>query len=411
MNSSESRPSEPPIFFIHIPKTGGNTVVSHLLAFMPVDRVYPPPPELTLLDTQLAEARAVLPRLRFLHGHTQNKVAEQLPLDQMRLVTFIRHPVRLVVSHYLHFRYAPELGMHRAAKEFGIAEFIRRYPSFGTNPQARYLSRTCGLLVPSGPGETMDMVGRGLAALDRMAFVGITERMTESLQAMSESFGLPFFEVGRHNEGRASRDEVQACEAVLRQDEFLMRLGADHAMRLEAERRLDNIQLEKRIAAIRAALVAGLQGNRPMPWVLARDGQAAVTFLDGWFPQSWLGKPAVETDHWWTRERPRLLVASLDHRPLLLRMKVIQTLAFAPGEIKAQFGRHICAPAVESNPDGTAVLTWRIDAPTLRQNDGVVAVTLKAPRLRSFADLDPALNDFDLRGFAAREITVLPTED
>ena len=208
----------------------------------------------------------------------------------------------------------------------------------------------------------------------------------------------------------APRDEVQACEAVpVRTNSSCA--SARTMTALEAERRLDNIQLEKRIAAIRAALVAGLQGNRPMPWVLARDGsQAAVTFLDGWFPQSWLGKPAVETDHWWTRERPRLLVASLDHRPLLLRMKVIQTLAFAPGEIKAQFGRHICAPAVESNPDGTAVLTWRIDAPTLRQNDGVVAVTLKAPRLRSFDDLDPALNDFDLRGFAAREITVLPAE-
>lgn len=410
MTSCESRPNEPPIFFIHIPKTGGNTVVSHLLAFMPVDRVFPPPPELTLVDSQLPRARELLPQLSFLHGHTQHRVAEVLPLDEMRLVTFVRHPVRLVVSHYLHFRHAPELGMHRAAKEFGIAEFIRRFPSFGTNPQARYLARSCGMLAPPSPGATVDMAACGLAALERMAFVGITERMTESLQAMSESFRLPFFEVGRHNEGRASRDEVEACEAVLRQDEFLMRLGADQAMRLEAERRLDNYQLEKRVAALRASLVAGLRGNAAMPWVIARDGLAAVTFIDGWFPQSWLGAPAVDTDHWWTRERPRLLVASLDHRPVLLRMKVIQTLAFPPGEIKAQFGAHSRLPAVESNPDGTAVLTWRIDAQTLRQQEGIVAVTLKAPRLRSFADLDPSLNDFDLRGFAAREITVLPDE-
>lgn len=410
-SSSNPRPTEPPIFFIHIPKTGGNTVVSHFLAFMPTDQVFPPPPELTLPDARLPEARELLPTLRFLHGHTEGRLAELMPLDAMRLITFIRQPVSLVVSHYLHFRYTPELAMHRAAKTFGIAEFLRRNPTYGTSPQARYLSRSLGLLTPPAPGETMDPVGRGLAALRRMAFVGVTERMSESLQLMSETFGLPAFSVGRHNVSRASRDEAEACEAVVRQDEFVMRLGADHALRLEAERQLENLLREKRTAAARAALMAGLEGRGPMPWVVSREGAAAVAFLDGWFPQGWVGAPSPETAHWWTRDRAHLLVASADLKPVRLRMTVIQTLNFPPTAIKAAFGPHNRAPEVESQPDGSAVLTWRIDAQTIRRQGGAAQVTLKPGRARSFADVDPDSDDFDLRGFAVRDITVLPAND
>ena len=38
-----------------------------VLAFMPADQVFPPPPELTLPDARLPEAREMLPTLRFLH--------------------------------------------------------------------------------------------------------------------------------------------------------------------------------------------------------------------------------------------------------------------------------------------------------------------------------------------------------
>lgn len=410
VSASKTSPADPPIFFIHIPKTGGNTVISHFLAFLPVEQTFPPLPELTLPDAQLERARELLPRLRFLHGHTEGRLAEILPLDQVRLVTFIRHPVRLVVSHYLHFRYSPELAMHRVAKAFDIAGFLRRFPSYGTNPQARYLSRSLGLSLPVPPGETMDLVGQGLAALERMAFVGITEKMDASLQAMSEVFGVPCFPVGRHNESRASRDEALACEAVVLRDEFLMRLGADLALRLEAERRLDHLLESRQTAAACAGLVAGLAGKGPMPWVVARDGAAAVAFLDGWFPQGWVGTPAPETAYWWTSDRARLVVASSDRRPVRLRMTVIQTVGFPPANIALTAGGKLLSPDVVELPGGSVQLTWQIDAPAFRRHGGATVVVLKGPRAMSFADLDPASTDFDLRGFAVRDIRVLQAE-
>ena len=38
---AETAADDRPVFFIHIPKTGGNTVVSHFLAFLPVEQVDP----------------------------------------------------------------------------------------------------------------------------------------------------------------------------------------------------------------------------------------------------------------------------------------------------------------------------------------------------------------------------------
>ncbi len=405
MSETDTAQTEKPIFFIHVPKTGGNTVVAWFLAFMPVDRVYPPPPRLTLPDADLEQARALLPGLTFLHGHTEGGLSKVLPLDDLQLVTFLRHPVRLVVSHYLHFRYAPSQVMHRAARTFGIQDFLRRFPTFGTNPQARYLSRSLGLNMPVQPGETIDLIGRGMAALDRMAFVGLTERMNESLDAMGEMFGFPSFPVGRHNEGRASRDEVEACEAVVRRDEFVMRLGVDLALRFEAERRFERLLEQTRLATLRARLVAGLRGRGRMPHVAARTEGAAVVFLDGWHPQGWIGAPVPQTAHWWGRDRPRLLVANVTAQPLTLSFRVAHTTGFPAAQVRLTISGRVLTPEVTEGPEGT-VLTWRIDPPVFRRSAGAVEALFVGLQARSFADLDAASEDFESRSFALSDLRV-----
>lgn len=401
-----SAPGERPVFFIHIPKTGGNTVVSHFLAFLPVQEVFPPPPQLTLLDGDFATARERLPGLRFLHGHVRVSLPHLLPLDELRLLTFVRHPVRLVASHYLYFRHMPELPMHQAAKALGIAEFLRAYPSYGTNPQTRYLTQALGIRRGAANFEPSDAAR---AALDRFDFVGVTERMPDSLAAMSDHYAMPCFATPRMNEGRASRDEVESVEAVLRQDEFLMRLGADFALRREAEDRLDRWLASRRAARLRGALLNGLAGNGPMPWVAARQEDAAAAFLEGWHPQGWVGEPREGSQYWWTADTARLLVASAGGRPLRVSLHVVETVGFDPARIRVTAGGRVLK--TETTPAEPGVeLSFRLDGDAARQDGWSAVVQLAGPRASTFAEIDPATADHRLRSFAVRRIIVTPEE-
>lgn len=392
--------AERPIFFIHIPKNGGNTVVSHFLSFLPVESVYPPPPQLTLMEPDFPVVRDKLPNIRFLHGHVRVPVQKHLPLDQMRAITFLRHPVRRVASHYLYFRHTPELPLHKAAQALDIASFLRAYPLYCNNPQSRYLTYALGLRLAAVPLGHADEITR---ALDMLDFIGITERMQESLDAVSEHFGMPSFPAQRQNEGRASRDEIEACEAVLRRDEWLLKLGTDLALRQAGEVRLDRWQAQRRFARAAASLLGGLRGTSPMPWVVSRQDDAALTFLDGWHAQGWVGAPQEGNQYWWTSESARLIVASAKGRPVSVRLHVIETMGFDAARIRASIGgERLRTEAVLAEPG--VELTFHIDAETLAANGNVVEVALAGSTASTFATIDPGTGDHARRSFAVRRM-------
>jgi hypothetical protein len=403
--SDEAAPGDPqrPLFFVHIPKTGGNTVISHFLAFLPLEQVYPPPPQLTMIDGDFTVARERLPNLRFLHGHVRAPLQNAMPMDQLQLVTFIRHPVRLVASHYLYARHMPALPLHGPAKALGITEFLRHYPSIGTNPQTRYLSEAFGMRLASNPFEPSE---QGATALDRFDFVGITERMQESLDALSDLSGLPSFPASRANEGRASRDEVEACEDALRRnDDWLLRLGADFVLRRTAEERLDRWLATRRANQAAGKLLGGLRGDVPMPWVLTRLEDAALSFLDGWHAQGWIGEPRPDNGYWWTTEVARVLIASASGRPLRVRMHVLETMGFDAARIRVTINGR--PQKVEASPGNPGVeLSFRVDAGLLRKNGNAVVAHLVGPRSSTFAQVDPATADHRRRSFAVRSMAL-----
>jgi hypothetical protein len=296
----------------------------------------------------------------------------------------------------------PDLPMHAPAKALGIADFLRAYPQYGVNPQTRYLNIAFGQPRPAGEEEAPSV---GATALFRFDFVGVTERMGESLAAMSEHYGLPCIEVGRQNEGKASRDEVEACEAVLRRDEFLARLGADLVLRREAEDRLNRWLSERDVARSAATLLAGLNGSGPMPWVLAREADAAATFLDGWYPQGWVGAPQDATRYWWSAEAARLLVASASPGTLRISIQVVEALGFDVARIRVTAAGRVLPVETELAEPGIR-LTFRIDAALMAARGGALAVSFIGPRSSTFAEHDPAMGDHRRRSFAIREVTI-----
>lgn len=94
----------------------------------------------------------------FLAGHFT--IGKYLPLYSCtEIITFVRHPVAQVISHYNHFK--NNYGYNKSLKEF-IEE--KRFQ----NVQSRYLK-----------GVPLELIG----------FIGITERYNESLQVFNEIYG------------------------------------------------------------------------------------------------------------------------------------------------------------------------------------------------------------------------------
>jgi len=394
-----------PVFLLHIPKTGGNTVVAQFLAFLPVEAVWPPPPELVLDEEGLREAARRLPALRFIHGHVEDNLGAHLPPDALRMVTFIRHPVRLAVSHYLYLREKPMNRLHAAAAAMPIDAFYRRFPGMLTEPQSCYLARAMGFPTPGGVPLGPDGVGFALRMLETFAFVGVTERMAESLDAMAEALGLPAFPVGRENAGGASREEAEHCAARLMRDEFLIRLGADFALRRAAEGRLVRWQRGRRRAALAARLAQALAGQAPMPDVVAEAPGLALGFLEGWLPQGWSGEPASSRRYWWTRRRATLLLAAREAAPCTLRLRVVNTMRFDAAAILASADDAPLPVTATLADDGAAVLL-DIAVPAAALVSGSAEIALTAPHALPFSELDATIDDHEPRGFAVREFFV-----
>ncbi len=403
--SAQGSRRDRPIFLLHIPKTGGNTIISQFLGFMPVEAVWPPPPGLVLDDAALAEAARRLPSLRFLHGHVEDGLTRHLPLDALRLVTFVRHPVRLAVSHYLYLRQQPDNQLHAAAAAMSIEQFLRRFPNVATEPQSRYIARALGF--PTRPGLALGPAGVGfvLDALERFAFVGVTERMAESIAAMADELGLPLFPVGRENAVRASRDEAEALAARVTRDEFLMQLGADFALRRAAEAWLTRWHRDRRRRFVAARLDQALAGHATMPEVVAEAPGMAVAFLDGWFPQGWSGAPGSACRYWWTRSTATLLVVARAATPCRLRLRVVNTMRFDAAAITAEIDDTALPAAAAFACDGEGIdLTLAIPPAALAS--GSALITLRAPHALPFSELDPGIDDHEPRGFAVRDFVL-----
>ncbi|HYF09120.1 MAG TPA: hypothetical protein VD970_15965 [Acetobacteraceae bacterium] len=391
-----------PVFLLHIPKTGGNTIVAQFLSHLPIEAVWPPPPALVLDEQGLREAAARLPGLRFIHGHVETGLTTHLPTDALRMVTFVRHPVRLAVSHYLYLRQKPGNRLHAAAMALRIDDFYRRFPGMISEPQTGYLARALGFPISHGAPLGAEGVAFALDALADLDFVGVTERMAESVEAMAETLGLPLFPVGRENAGHAPRTEAEDCAGRLMRDEFLMRLGADFALRRAAEARLAGLQRSRRRDAMAERLLRGLAGQMPMPETIADAPGLALGFLEGWLPQGWSGEPCSAKRYWWTRQRATLLLAAAAPVACTLRLVVVNTMRFDAAAITARVdGRPLAVTASLIEDGGAVALDIAIPAEALMR--GSVEIALIPPHALPFSELDPSVPDHEPRGFAVRD--------
>jgi hypothetical protein len=153
---------------VHVPKCAG-TSFRHVLQGVYGDRLWLNYG--TIFVRSQARPEAVPPGVVCIHGHFFADAFDEL-FPQRQLITWLRHPVERVVSNYHHFLRSPDwrddccralYEQKLDLRKFAELEWMR-------NESARYLA------------------GKPLSDF---AFVGVAERFTESLQALSTRFGWP----------------------------------------------------------------------------------------------------------------------------------------------------------------------------------------------------------------------------
>ena len=202
------------VFFHHIPKTAGTSLVKELRTCLPPYRnifaphyTDGPPREDALMEAAEAFLKD-LPEIQYrsASGHLRlqhvRRISEAVP--HMRMFTFIRDPLERVVSEY---RYT------RTEKHPTHAEMKDRYPdieAFVDDPINQ--NRMWNFIAPRdmAPDE------KGLRKVfRRYLFIGTLEAFDRDFSFLMGLFGYPKLPAAQSNKARASKDnEVEMTDAL-----------------------------------------------------------------------------------------------------------------------------------------------------------------------------------------------------
>lgn len=218
------------VFFLHVPKTAGTTLIRHL------DRHFDPA-EICPALTEEALSRVDPDRLasyRLIHGHFQYDFARLFP-ELPAVVTLVRDPVAHVLSHYAHMRvndecYPEEFRVNGRSLAQVLELDAFRYQF--SNVQTRYLGggptlsrlRTNGfgpewmprfeaLGVPEkGVPDPRDCLDVARARLATFSCIGTTEHLAEFLWQLAYVFGWPPMADDVWDNRSADRPRVDALD-------------------------------------------------------------------------------------------------------------------------------------------------------------------------------------------------------
>jgi hypothetical protein len=180
------------LIFIHIPKTAGLTLSSVIRGRYDRSRII----RFDTLDRPLSDLEAIpLERRRqadVLMGHIHYGAHQYVPREST-YVTLLRDPVARVVSLYRYIYKEPRHPLHEEMRRsrMGLVEYVESGIDCTQvdNGQTRQIAG----VQHENPGEA-ELI-HATANLERMAFVGLTERFDESLLLMSRLFAwrLPLY--------------------------------------------------------------------------------------------------------------------------------------------------------------------------------------------------------------------------
>lgn len=378
------------IFYLHIPKTGGQTLGTRIASAFPHQRA------MTMLrdfsyPADAEHMESIGEQFDFVEGHVSGPLFQQ---DHgFAFLCTVRNPIEAIISSYHHIRREPRSMLYRPATELQPEEFFAHFGDEHLNYQAS------ALIGAFFPGTSPDLLAADDARAHQWMYDACGRIRWLVPTEMIDDFTLLWqIETGRRIANASATLNVAGPSPE------------DERLRLILSRRLDLFSLDtdlwltarKRYQDWRENVLTS-KGGLP-PWsdsrVVFEDGPASLRLLDGWYD------PERRTDgtwqHWAGPTRASRIAFQKPQGPAILTMTVVNFFGLRPDEV--QFRDSFEQPLAVNREDAGALSHYRIHMPDA--TDGIITVIV--PDVRSAMQVSATSKDFARKSIATEGWSIKP---
>ena len=394
----------PPLYFYHIPKTGGTSLRGFLADQYPDQDRCPAEDWKKLAGYD----QAALARFRLFYGHLSANLKDYLP-DGVRTLTFLRSPVGRTISTIRHLMRDPSFHpMHERVKGSTLREAIYDDALMLGLQNAQTTLLSCDVpvaemlaharrqlaanqFVEMGSLQWTSSPLKALRTLEAYDFVGLMDHFKESLWAMCAQFGFAPPEVmpelnratDEHLPGDLNEKDIAHVRSFLADDIKLYDTMRHRAFAQTDRAKIFSQMFEKGILT---------QSSGPLELDLGRP------FLgSGWYPPEQHGERWVR----WSGPHSKAMIYLPIRRDVrrALRVEFLKSKKVEQVDVLVEEQK---VPA-RTQEDGS-ICTVELDLPSVSSESAplVSAVTLDSRRVTKQADR----NDSDLRALGLLLLSV-----
>lgn len=372
-----------PFFFVHIPKTGGTSLINLLRAFTPPGQAYTEDNNNLSQNFTARLASAGLSGAALIHGHPGWGAC--LPFrGKAGFLTLLREPRSQIISHYLHALRDPAMAQHAAARSLGFKSFLRTYPyniAYQTN--CLYLAITASAeerrraLDDPAYGSALHLeryFASQLAAvytfLEEMLLVGTLETADQFLTCLTELAGWNHIPCLPHdNAAPEPRAETGNLLDQLLELELEPELAPLFAIERAAYVRAGSLTRAAWLRHFRETMRMGPSRQGGKPLVVHRSPLGEINLGANFEPArsstTWWEDAVLPQAAWWTRARQlsRIYVRRTDGAPCRLILHADQLHGVKPEEVALCRGAFWQPLAVQPKENGSCIFSTLLDGP------------------------------------------------